>query len=116
MAKENETPSGTPEQIPLTQIQAERLSAITSIPVKQLAGRRPSELADRVKWHLDPFLWGYRRICGRVVKRDPVTGAEYGVPNATVHVEDTDCHFLGIHPPDVPHLLATGAFVRPAPE
>jgi hypothetical protein len=83
-----------PDRIPLTQIQAERLAAMTSLPVKDLVGVRPTDLADRIKWQLDPLLWGYRRVCGRVVKRDAVTGAEYGVPSATVHVEDTDCSLV----------------------
>src|SRR5262249_8259797 len=31
-------------------------------------------------------------------KKDPVTGIEYPVPYATVHVEDTDCSLLGYFP------------------
>jgi hypothetical protein len=65
-----------PDEMPLTQLQAERLSAMTRLPVKELVGVRPADLADRVKWHIDPHLWGYRRVCGRVVKRDPVTGVD----------------------------------------
>lgn len=97
MAKREEKAT-FPDERPLTKIQAERLASLTSLPAKDLVGVRPVELTDRIKWHLDPLLWGYRRICGRVVKRDPVTGVEYGVPNATVHVEDTDCHFLYYSP------------------
>ena len=87
-----------PDEIPLTQIQAERLSAMTSVPVKELLGKRPAELADRLRWLIDPRLWRYRRVCGRVVKRDPATGVDYPVPNATVHVEDTDCSLIFYSP------------------
>jgi hypothetical protein len=88
-----------PDQIPLTKIQAERLSAITGVPAEELAGGRPAELAERLKWAIDPLLWLYRRVCGQVVKRDPVTGVDYPVPFATVHVEDTDCRLLFYSPP-----------------
>ena len=33
---------------------------------------------------IDPHLWFYRKVCGQVVEKDPVTGVEYPVPNATV--------------------------------
>jgi hypothetical protein len=41
-------------------------------------------------------LFHFRRVCGRVVKTDPVTGVDH--PFATVHVEDTDCNFFGLVP------------------
>ena len=44
----------------------------------------------------------FRRICGRVVKLDRLTGDELPVPFATVHVEDTDCSFLGFFPVENP--------------
>ena len=88
MATRNEKPEKPrpPDEYPLTKIQAERLSSITGLPAKDLAGVRPIDLTDRLKWLIDPFLLGYRRICGRVVKKDPVTGVLHPVPNATVHL------------------------------
>ena len=100
MKSRNEaTAEKNPETTPLTEIQANRLSSISGVSAKELVGVRPAELADRLKWHIDPILWRYRRVCGRVVKRDPVTGIEYPVPYATVHVEDTDCSLLFYSPP-----------------
>jgi len=84
----------SPELIPLTKLQAERLSAITGESLKELYDQRPIDLMERLKWRIDPQLWRYQRVCGRVVKRDPVSGTLYGVPNATVLVEDTDCSFV----------------------
>lgn len=87
-----------PDTTPLTEIQANRLSSISGVPAKELAGLNLADLTDRVKWRIDPTLWRYRRVCGRVVKRDPVTGVDYPVPYATVHVEDTDCNVLFYSP------------------
>ena len=39
-----------------------------------------------------------RRVCGRVIKRDPVTGEECPVPGATVRVLDVDFHLLWWYP------------------
>jgi hypothetical protein len=98
VARKDTSTADTPDQIPLTELQAARLSALTGVAAKELVGVRPVDLADRLRWIIDPQLFFYRRICGRVVKRDPVTGVDYPVPNATVHVEDTDCHFLFYSP------------------
>jgi hypothetical protein len=90
-------PSGrevAPDQRPLTALQAQRLSALSGVTVKELKGGRVAELAEKFKWAIDPRLFRFRRVCGRVVKRDPVTGEEYGVPGATVYVEDTDCDLI----------------------
>ncbi len=87
-----------PDQKKLTAIQASRLSALTRIDVKHLTGQTVAEIAAKWKWHIDPALFLFERICGRVVKKDPVTGVEYPVPFATVHVEDTDCSFVGYFP------------------
>ncbi len=99
MAAESKTAKPkAPDQIPLTALQSERLSAISGLSAKELVGLRPVDLADKLKWRVDPLMWRYQRVCGRVVKRDPVTGIDYGVPNATVHVEDTDCSLLHYAP------------------
>lgn len=39
-----------------------------------------------------------RRVCGRVIKRDPVTGEECYVPGATVRVLDVDLHLFWWYP------------------
>ena len=70
--KDTSTPE-TPDQIPLTTLQAARLSALTGVAAKELVGVRPVDLAARLRWIIDPHLFFYRRICGRVVNRDPVT-------------------------------------------
>src|SRR3954454_22569097 len=87
-----------PDQLAVNPIQAERLAALAGKNAKELIGTRYGELSDRLKWTLDPALFLFRRICGRVVKKDPVTGVEYPVPNATVYVEDTDCGLLAYYP------------------
>lgn len=89
-----------PDQRKLTDVQAKRLSAMSGVSVKEVAGRTIAELSDRFKWLIDPNLFFFRRICGRVVKKDPVTGIEYPVPFATVNVEDTDCNLIGYFPPN----------------
>ena len=86
--------SPLPDELPLNKIQAERLSELTGANIKELVGQRPVDLSNEIKWAIDPLHWFYRKVCGRVVKKDPVTGVEYGVPNATVHVEDTDCSLI----------------------
>jgi hypothetical protein len=90
--------SVTPDRRPITGLQAHRLSKLTGVSAKEVSGLTVAELNDKFRWRIDPGLFLFRRICGRVVKKDPVTGAEYPVPFATVHVEDTDCSFLGFFP------------------
>ncbi len=65
---------------------------------RSLAGLTVAEITDKFKWKIDPELLFFRKICGRVVKKDPVTGVEYPVPFATVHVQDTDCSLLWYSP------------------
>jgi hypothetical protein len=91
-----------PDQRPVTRAQAEYLAGIAEVPAEKLVGRPIAELADVLKWKIDPELLLFRRVCGRVVRRDPGTGVIQGVPNATVHVEDTDCSFLGFFPVENP--------------
>ena len=86
------------EQRPLTTSQASRLAALTGLKREALDGLSAIELADKFRWQIDPELFRYRRVCGRVVKKDPVTGEEHPVPFATVHVEDTDCRLLTYAP------------------
>jgi hypothetical protein len=105
MPKEKPTPPPAeplPDQRKLTARQAQRLSSMTGVSAKEITGATVAELSDRLKWRIDPSLFFFRRICGRVVKKDPITGLEYPVPNATVIVEDTDCNLIAYFPPHWP--------------
>lgn len=89
-----------PDKLPLTKMQASRLASLAKIDAADLVGRSVVDLADKLKWRIDPELLFFRRICGRVVKKDPVTGVEYPVPFATVEVQDTDCNLIAYFPPN----------------
>ena len=71
-----------PDKRPLTKIQAERLAALTGLQAGELVKRSPADLAEKLKWVVDPQLFFFRRICGRVVKKDPGTGKDMPVPFA----------------------------------
>jgi hypothetical protein len=93
------TESGvTPAERPLGAIQAARLSALTGLPASEFDGRTTAVLSERLRWATDPGLWLFRRVCGQVVKTDPVTGIELPVPYATVEVFDTVCDYWGFFP------------------
>ncbi len=92
-----------PDRQVISDIQTVRLAEATGLSVKELAGKTLGDLHKSLRLHLDPHLLLHRRICGRVVKRNPETGDLEGVPNATVHVEDTDCSFMIYSPPGWPH-------------
>ncbi len=103
MAVKKESKSNLePDQRKLTKIQAKRLAALTGLKADELAGHSVATLQEKYKWQIDPQLFLFRKICGRVVRKDPVTGVEYPVPFATVHVEDTDCNFIGYFPDPYP--------------
>lgn len=87
-----------PDRRPLTKLQSKRLAALTELNADELAGGTVADLQVKYPWRIDPQLFLFRRICGRVVRKDPVSGVELPVAFATVHVEDTDCHFLGYFP------------------
>jgi len=86
----------------ISDIQAARLADMTGEPVKTLLGQKFSKLHKLLEWKIDPGLLLFRRVCGQVVKRNPVSGELEGVPNATVYVEDTDCSFQIYSPPAWP--------------
>lgn len=87
-----------PDKLPVTTRQAAYLSDLTGVASEKLAGKTHAALDDILRRKIDPELLFYRRVCGQVVRKDPGTGVLQGVPNATVHVEDTDCSFLGLFP------------------
>ena len=88
----------SPDQIKLTPIQAERLGTLNDVSPNDLVGMTVAQISDKFRFKIDPTLLFFRKICGKVVKKDPVTGIEYPVAYATVNVEDTDCSFLGYFP------------------
>jgi hypothetical protein len=94
----------TPDRRLVTARQAEYLAEISGVPAEKLAGAAIGELDDALRWRIDPELLLFRKVCGRVVRVEPGTGVVQGVPNATVHVEDTDCSFLGFFPVEGPWL------------
>src|SRR5262245_23755809 len=89
-----------PDELQLTESQLSRLSKLTNLDAKTIGKGTVAQVAERLKWLVDPHLFWFERICGRVVKRDPITGIDYPVPYATVHIQDTDCSFLGLFPID----------------
>jgi len=91
-----------PDQMKLTARQAARLSKVSGVAVEQIKGHTIADLANKLRWHVDPNLFLFRQICGQVVKTDPGTGIDLPVPFATVNVYDTDCDFLGYFPLDLP--------------
>lgn len=87
-----------PDHLQLTPLQAERLGALNDVDAKALTGLTVAQIREKFGYRIDPALLFFRKLCGKVVKRDPVSGIEYPVAYATVHVEDTDCSFLGYFP------------------
>src|SRR5271167_1529831 len=92
------TTETTPDERPVGALQAARLSGLTGLAASEFEGHTIPALAERLRWVVDPGLWLFRRVCGRVVKTDPATGDELPVPNATVDVFDTVCDYWGFFP------------------
>lgn len=93
-----------PEKRVITSRQVAYLAKQTSISKKKLTGKTIKEINKLLRWRIDPHLLLFKKVCGRVVKKDPESGEFHGVPNATVHIEDTDCSFLGLFPVESPFL------------
>lgn len=89
--KKNERKIGLVENRKLTASQVAFLAREASLPAERIADLRIIDVADTLGAYLDPFWMFNRKICGRVVQRDPLTGELRGVPGATVAVQDTDC-------------------------
>jgi len=86
----------------LTERQVKRFSALANIEIGELKKKNIIELEKEFKWKIDPKLFLFRKVCGKVVKKDAVSGEELPVPFATVHIEDTDCKLLGVFPSESP--------------
>lgn len=87
-----------PNKLKLTGLQAQRLSRLANVDIREIAGRDVEQLSEALKWKIDPIYFLFRRVCGQVVRWDAGTGTYQPVPFATVHVMDTDCDFLGYFP------------------
>lgn len=90
-----------PTELKITDKRATYLAKKAGLDVKTLKKKKIAEVNELVKWKVDPQLLLFRRVCGRVVKRD-ADGNLCPVSGATVHVEDTDCSFLGFFPVEPP--------------
>src|SRR6185436_5498742 len=88
-----------PNNGPVTMTQAARLSKLSGLAIEEIAGLPRSTVERKLSWILAPELLGLRKISGRVVRRNLGTRALEPIPNATVHMEDTDCSFLLYSPP-----------------
>jgi hypothetical protein len=106
MAKSPSDRAPRPDEQVLTETRARWLSKQTSIPLGELRDKRLEEVHELIRPHFDPISLLFRKVCGRVVKRDPVSGEERGVPNATVDVEDTDIKLLSFYPESHPYWWA----------
>lgn len=91
-------PELPPDQRKITSLQAKRLAALAGLELADVDNHSIAQLSERLKWRIDPALFLFRRICGKVVKKDPVSGELYPVPFATVYVEDTDCNLISYFP------------------
>jgi hypothetical protein len=94
----------SPDKLPVTKKRATYLANLIGVDAKEFKDKSVAQANDLLKWKVDPELLLFRRVCGKVVKRDPVTGALCLVPGATVHVEDTDCRLLGYFPIEGPYF------------
>jgi hypothetical protein len=81
----------------LSERQAERLSALASVPKAELARLPFAEAIDRVRTLVDPKLLFFRRFGGRVVEAQ-ADGEARPVPFATVEVYDTVQRLLAWSP------------------
>lgn len=86
-----------PERFKLGGLAAARLGTLTGIESTKLIGLTATEIGERYR-RIDPQLLLFRSVCGKVVKKDPVSGVEHPVPHATVLAEDSECSLLGYFP------------------
>lgn len=86
----------------LTRRQVDHLAAEAGLEPDALARLTVGDAIKELQFRVDSRLLIHRKICGQVVRINPVTGEKEPVPHATVHVEDTDCRFLGFFPVEDP--------------
>jgi len=93
-----------PEQLTLNRIQLNRFAQMSGADLKDIKGKNLADLSAKFKWHFDPDFFLFRKVCGKVVKKDPVSGEDLPVPFATVYVEDTDCNIITYSPHGYPWI------------
>ncbi|TKX44106.1 MULTISPECIES: helix-hairpin-helix domain-containing protein [unclassified Halorubrum] len=91
----------TPDDWRVTERQLAHIRTLTDDAPSDLVGTTALDVRDQLEFAMAPELLGFRQVCGRVVTHDSATGEYHPVPNATVHVEDTDCSFLSRFPSDL---------------
>jgi hypothetical protein len=91
-----------PGERELNRLQVERFASLTDLPTDEIAGASIATLTERLEWRVDPWWFLFVRVCGQVVKVDPVTGLKYPVAGATVQVRDVDCDWFWLFPPHWP--------------
>ncbi|WP_158224011.1 helix-hairpin-helix domain-containing protein [Halorubrum salipaludis] len=91
----------TPDDWRVTKRQLTHIRTLADDAPLELDAETALDLRDRLEFAVDPDLLDFRRVCGRVVTYDADTDEYHPVPNATVHVEDTDCSFLSQFPSDL---------------
>jgi hypothetical protein len=82
----------------LSERQAERLSALSSVPTAELARLPFAAVIDRMRSRVDPKLLFLRRFGGRVVEAQ-ANGVAQPVPYATVEVYDAELRLMAWSPP-----------------
>ncbi len=101
-SKANQSSSSDPSHFKIGTSSANRLSSMSGVTADQIKGLMLSDAIEKFKFKIDPQLLMFRKVCGEVVKTDPITGIDYPVPFATVNVEDTDSSLLGFFPSSSP--------------
>ena len=63
----------------ITERQAAYLAEISGVEAQKLVRHPMRELDELLRFRIDPLLLFFRKVCGRVVRKDPITGVVYGV-------------------------------------
>ena len=87
-----------PDKAPLTASQATALASLTGIDAGKFKGRSVAEISAEYRWQINPNFFLFTKVCGKVVKPNPVTGHQDPVPFATVYADDTVCSLFGLFP------------------
>lgn len=90
-----------PDQVILNPLQQKHLAIMAGVQEDEIRGKNIAQLSETLKWKIDPYLLFFRKICGKVVKKD-ADGNEYPIPFATVNVEDTECNLIIYQPVGYP--------------
>lgn len=92
----------SPAERKLATFQASRLSRLTGVSTRRLIGESLGSLSRSLPSAIDPDLLESVTLSGRVVRVDSASGRDIPVPNATVHLEDTECQLVAFFPKSWP--------------